>query len=189
LRSARAKLVAATGTKGDGLASCKPDSYRRCGLDRDESGRTRAQHFESRRSASGGAGTQSRAGSPFYRLVNPVATDDGWRPMKLVFWSPRGIGFTIHTVEALTPRSMLLAARGKNAARDVERVGRKLAVEWRVDAPRDRSTPASQTNIFCNIRGNAPEAAVRIFAREIAGSRREFAMVGNAEVKTRSENA
>ena len=89
----------------------------------------------------------------FTVMVNPVATDDGWRPMKLVFWSPHGIGFTIHTVEALTPKSMLLAARGKDAARDVERVGRKLPVEWRVDAPRDRATPASQTNIFCNIAG------------------------------------
>jgi hypothetical protein len=61
---------------------------------------------------------RSRERDPHFTVsVNPVATDDGWRPMKLVFWSPRAIRFTIHTVEALTPRSMLLAPRGKNAAR------------------------------------------------------------------------
>lgn len=108
--------------------------------------------------------------------VNPIVDDEGWRPLKLVFRTPRSTGFAIERLEAVQPRGMLLSTRvGSTGDRNRSQVGRTLdVVGWRVDPPKEAGKPASQTNLFCRPSDGATEIRIRIWARESSPSLRRF---------------
>src|SRR5215212_11144370 len=129
---------------------------------------------------------KERQRDPYFTLFLGPPSDDGWRIAKLIFHNPADTGFEMMTVRAMQPASAILSPRSRANGPLVERneamFGRALDIDWQVEVPRDLTKAAAQASLFCKLPEPASRLSIRIRARMISATRREFTMQADAKI-------
>lgn len=129
----------------------------------------------------------------FEAIASPHADNRGWRPLQFIFYNPSDQAFSVAKIEIMTPGVQIapvldpvagaVGYQGLGTEPDLAKAGTSASIAWKVD-PGAQANGSPMYKVFWKPVADPDSFSIRVTAREISASRREFRMQFQAVIRT-----